>query len=166
MLGGLAGLIHLNGDFSIQNPTARGTTTPSSILPQKKVLMAFMHSLDFIRMKQFTGFTVSGSEIQARGIAEPGKQYALYLFHGNRKWEDWPQNRCAVRFNVSVGRFKDTVKINIPSGKYKIDWVNPSSGVLIDSTTYQDWRGGNLILQTPVYQTDLALRMKSLKPIR
>jgi len=54
MLGGLAGLIHLNSDFSVKNPTASGTDTRTKILPQKKVLMSFMYSIDFIRMKKYS----------------------------------------------------------------------------------------------------------------
>ena len=158
ILGGVAGLIHLNSDFSVQNPTASGTETQSKILPQKKVLMSFMYSLDFIRMKKFTGFSVSDTGLLARGIAEPGKQYALYLFHGNRKWSEWPQGATSDRFNVYIGWFLDTVKIDLPHGKYIIEWINPSSGTLIDSSL-QDWKGGTLILKTPQYQTDIALRM-------
>jgi len=56
MLGGLAGLIHLNADFSTTNPSAEGTSTQKEILPQKRVLMNFMLSLDFVRMTKYTEF--------------------------------------------------------------------------------------------------------------
>ena len=79
---------------------AKGTGTQDTILPQKRVLMNFMKSLDFIKMEKFTGFRVSDSLVLARGIAEPGRQYAIYLFHGSRKWEEWPQGPTASRFNV------------------------------------------------------------------
>ena len=59
-----------------------------------------MNSLDFIKMEKFTGFSVSDSAVLARGIAESGKQYALYLFHGTRKWEEWPQGPTASRLNI------------------------------------------------------------------
>lgn len=88
MLGGLAGLIHLNSDFSITNRSGQGTSTQKEILPQKRVLMDFMRSLDFVRMTKYTEFRVADPEAPARAIAEPGKQYALYLFHGGRKWEE------------------------------------------------------------------------------
>jgi len=161
MVGGLAGLIHLNSDFSTQNPTATGTDTRTKILPQKQVLMSFMYSLDFIRMSKFTSFGVLHSEALVSSIAETGKQYALYLFHGSRKMVQWPQGATVDRFNVDPGWFHDSIYINVPSGTFKIEWLNPSSGALID-TSYQTWEGGNLILQTPRYYIDIALRMKSL----
>lgn len=161
MLGGLAGLIHLNSDFSTNNPTASGTDTQIRILPQKKVLKSFMYSLDFITMSKFTGFKILNSDAPARAIAETGKKYALYLFHGSRREVKWPQGATVDRFNVNPGSFQDSVSIEIPAGTFKIEWINPSTGQLIDSYS-KTWKGGNLILQTPRYDLDIALRMKSM----
>ncbi len=161
MLGGLAGFIQLNSDFSTFNSSAKGTGTLDTILPQKRVLMNFMKSLDFVKMEKFTVFSVSDTTVLARGIAESGKQYAIYLFHGSRKWEEWPQGPTASRLNVTKGWFTDTIKINVPQGKYKIDWINPVSGFIIESDT-QDINGGALILTTPRYFTDLVLRLKGV----
>jgi hypothetical protein len=162
MLGGLAGLIHLNSDFSVNNPTATGTDTRKIILPQKQVLQKFMHSLDFIRMAKFTDFSLPSSEALVKGISEPGKQYAFYFFHGSRKWDEWPQGSTANRFNVITGWFEDSICIkNMPARPYKIEWINPSSGELINSSVLK-WNGGNLILLTPRYCNDIALRMKSI----
>jgi hypothetical protein len=158
MLGGLAGLIHLNSDFSTGNPSASGTSTQSTILPQKKVLMSFMYSLDFIRMTRFSDFSVADTGVLSRGIAEAGKQYALYIFHGSRKWDDWPQGPTASRFNVKTGLFRDAITINVLPGKFKIEWISPSTGELIDSSLIT-WKGGRLILPTPRYNFDIALKM-------
>jgi hypothetical protein len=162
MLGGLAGLIHLNSDFSTKNPSASGTDTRTRIMPQKKVLKSFMYSLDFISMSKFTGFKILHSDALARAIAETGKQYALYLFHGNRREVKWPQGATVDRFNVNPDWYQDSVSINFPSGTFKIEWLNPSTGQLIDSYS-KTGEGGNLILQTPLYKTDIALRMKSVE---
>jgi hypothetical protein len=161
MVGGLAGFIQLNSDFSTFNPSGRGTSTEDTILPQKQVLMKFMNSLDFIKMQKFTGFTVADSMVLARGIAEPGKQYALYLFHGTRKWEDWPQGPTASRFNVDMNWFRDTITINVLPGKYKTDWINPASGFIIESKE-QEFKSENISLPTPEYLTDIALRIKRI----
>jgi hypothetical protein len=161
MLGGLAGFIQLNSDFSTFNPSAKGTSTLDTILPQKRVLMNFMQNLDFIKMEKFSVFSISDSTVLARGIAESGKQYAIYLFHGSRKWEDWPQGATASRLNVTNGWFSDTIKINVPQGKYKVDWINPVSGFILESVS-RDSKGGMLILATPRYFTDLVLRLKGI----
>jgi hypothetical protein len=165
MLGGLAGLIHLNSDFSTKNPTASGTDTRTKVLPQKQVLMSFMYSLDFIRMAKFVNFGVLHSEALGSAIAEPGKQYALYLFHGTKKWEEWPQGPTADRFTVNPEWFQDSIHINVLSGNYRIEWINPSSGELIDSS-HQVLEGGDIILHTPRYYTDIALRMKSITDLK
>jgi hypothetical protein len=129
MLGGLAGIIHLNAEFSVSNPSARGTSTEKEILPQKRVLMDFLRSLDFVRMTKFTGFRVTDSRTLARGIAQPGEQYALYLFHGTRKWDNWSQGPTASRFTVDVNWFADTVSIDLPRGPYSMQWINPATGL-------------------------------------
>ena len=159
MVGGLAGLIHLNADFSVTNSSGEGTSTQKVILPQKRVLMEFMHSLDFVKMTKFTEFHVAGSDALARAIAEPGKQYALYLFHGSRKWEDWSQGPTASRLNVNTNWFTDKISLKVAPGAYRVEWVNPSSGAVISSTSL-DAKGGETVLETPRYFVDIALRMK------
>jgi hypothetical protein len=161
MVGGLAGFIHLNSDFSTFNPSGAGTGTQDSILPQKRILMDFMNSLDFIKMEKFTDFVLPDSLVLCRGIAEPGRQYALYLFHGSRKWDEWPQGPTAIRFNVEIAQFTDMVTINAVAGKYLVEWINPSSGTVIKS--YEaECTDGKLKLDTPLYTFDLALRMKRI----
>ena len=161
MLGGLAGMIHLNSDFSTTNPSAKDTSTEKEILPQKRVLAQFMQSLQFVKMTQFTGFHVVSSGVLARAIAETGKQYAVYLFHGSRKWDDWPQGPTSSRLNVDLDWFTDSISINVPRGTYKIEWINPSSGALID-TSSRECNGGDCLLQTPRYFLDVALRMRRM----
>jgi hypothetical protein len=161
MLGGLAGFIQLNSDFSTSNPSGSGTGTQDTILPQKRLLMNFMNSLDFIKMEKFTGFIVADSLVLARGIAEPGNQYAIYLFHGSRKWEEWPQGSTASRLNVDMGSFRDTVTVNATPGKYRVEWINPSSGEVMRSSDLV-CTDGRLILDTPLYSCDIALRIKRI----
>lgn len=162
MVGGLAGMIHLNSEFSVANPSAQGTSTEKVILPQKRVLMTFMHSLDFVRMEKYTDFRVAGSPALARAIAEPGRQYAVYLFHGSRKWEDWPQGATASRFNVEANWFSDSVILKLPPGAYRAEWVNPSSGAVIASRSLHS-KGGDTVLKTPRYFVDVALWMKRVE---
>jgi hypothetical protein len=161
MVGGLAGIIHLNAEFSTSNPSARGTSTENEILPQKRVLMEFMRSLDYVKMTKFSGLRVADSGALARGIAQPGKQYALYVFHGTRKWDNWSQGPTASRFNVDVAWHADTVSIDLPQGTYSIKWINPATGAVIASGS-KECSGGEFVLETPRYCTDIALRMDLL----
>jgi hypothetical protein len=161
MLGGLAGFIQLNSDFSTFNSSGKGTGTQDTILPQKRVLMNFMKGLDFIKMEKFNGFSIADSLVLARGIAEKGGQYAIYLFHGSRKWEEWPQGSTASRLNVDINWFIDTVIIDVIPGKYRIEWVNPASGFIIESGE-RECKEEQLALTTPKYLTDIALRMRRI----
>jgi hypothetical protein len=161
MIGGLAGLIHLNSDFSTTNPTAAGTETISKILPQKRVLKNFIYSLDFIKMTKFNNFAVYDSDAVARAIAEQGEQYALYLFHGRRRVVEWPQGSNVDRFNINPGWYSDSVSLNVPGGTFKVEWINPVSGDIID-TVLTKWKGGELMLRTPHYFFDIALRMTKM----
>jgi hypothetical protein len=161
MVGGLAGFIQLNSDFSDFNSSAKGTSTQDTILPQKRVLMNFMKSIDFVKMEKFTDFKIADSLVLARGIAEPGKQYAVYLFHGSRKWEEWPQGMTASRFNIDKEWFSDTLSIRTAAGKFRAEWVNPATGFVIDSKEYEAGNG-EIILPTPRYFFDIALRMKRI----
>ena len=57
--------------------------------------------------------------------------------------------------------FADTVSLYVPSGTYKIQWINPTTGAVIDSGS-RECAGDELILQTPRYFTDIALQMNRL----
>ncbi len=161
MLGGLAGFIQLNSDFSVYNPSAKGTVTVDTILPQKRVLMNFMNSMDFIRMRRFTDYSIADTSVISSGIAEPGMFYAFYLFHGWRKWEDWPQGLSASRFNVKKEWFTDTLRLSLPTGRYRLEWINPATGFVLDSRECCNIEAERA-LQTPRYQTDIALRIRKI----
>jgi len=161
MLGGLAGFIQLNSDFSVTNSSGKGTSTQDTILPQKRVLKNFMYSLDFVKMKRFTDYSVADTGVISSAIAENGQQYAAYLFHGWRKWEDWPQGWSASRVNTVVGKFTDTLKVILPEGHYKAEWVCPVNGFVINSVEVTG-SGSPVNLVTPEYKTDIALRLKRI----
>jgi hypothetical protein len=49
---------------------------------QRKVIKDFMHSLDLAGLSRFTDFNGTPSDAFCNILAENGKQYALYIFHG------------------------------------------------------------------------------------
>jgi hypothetical protein len=159
MLGGAAGIIHLNSEFSDFNETAEGTTTRAAILPQKKTLVDFMNSLDFAGMTKFSSLRSLPPGAFCRAIAEIGKQYALCLFHGTAHRVDWPQGTVTDRFDVTPGRYNDTVVLGgVPAGTYLAEWIDPSTGSTVRADV-QPHVGGDLELATPGYSLDIALRM-------
>ena len=78
---------------------------------QRKVL----NSLDLTGLSRFTDFSGTPSDAFCNILAENGKQYALYIFHGAYEG-DW-----GAHFIPESGNFIDTLVLNnIPSGNYQI----------------------------------------------
>jgi hypothetical protein len=153
MLSGGAGCINLNGEYFRGQETG-GEITQKQIAPQKKVLIKFMNSLDLNGLSRFTNFSGTPDSAFCNALAEPGKQYALYLFHGSFE-SGW-----GAHFMTSLGNYRDTLILNeIPAGMYVMEWIDPVSGKTISSETH-NWKGGNMDLTTPPYSVDIAFRMK------
>jgi hypothetical protein len=153
MMGGGAGCINLNGEFC-RGQESGSVNTQSYIVPQKKVLKDFMDRFDLVGLSRFTDFSGPHSDAFCNILAEDGKQYALYTFHGSYEG-DW-----GAHFIPDPGSYQDTLILNkVPSGDYFLEWIEPSSGLVKDSEKLS-WNGGDLTLITPVYNLDVALRMR------
>ena len=151
IVGGAAGFIHLNGDFSDTNSAAAGTPTESTILPQKKILKDFIHGLNFVQMARFEGFSGVPGGAVARAIAEPGQQYALYIHHSSNE---------GSTYRVAPGSYQEAITLQaVPADDYTVEWVSPASGAVLETSTVTS-NGGDVVLQTPTYTIDIALRMR------
>jgi hypothetical protein len=152
MLQGGAGVINLNGEFCRGQETG-GVNTRSSIVPQRKILKDFMEGFDLRGLSRFTDFSGAPADAFISSVAENGKQYGCYLFHG--KYD----SQWGAHFDVLPGNYLDTLTIHsVPAGHYVIEWVNPSDGSVINQKTLE-WTGGDLELATPGYALDIAMRM-------
>ena len=152
MLGGGAGCINLNGEFFRGNEMG-GLNTQTIIIPQKKILKDFMNSLDLKGLTRFNDFSFNTLNSKCNILADPGKQYAMYLFHGDFEGE-W-----GAHFVPQNGNYQDTVILNqVPAGEYDTEWLEPSNGQIIKSETLSSG-GGKVTLATPGYQLDIALKM-------
>jgi hypothetical protein len=69
-------------------------------------------------------------------LAEPGQQYAMYLLHAGGA----------------------QLSLQLPSGRYRLDWLDPVSGVYI-SKAKMTHKGGIARLVVPENTFDIALRM-------
>lgn len=152
ILGGGAGLINLNGEFYRGNESG-SKITQTQIVPQKKILKEFMNSLDLNGLLRFNDFSVVPAGVLSSGLAEIGKQYAIYLFHAV------PDSEWGSNFVPKPASSCDTLTINdVPAASYSVEWTDPASGALKSSAELK-WKGGDLKLITPVYSLDIALRM-------
>jgi hypothetical protein len=152
MLGGGAGIINLNGEF-FRGKESGSVITQTQIVPQKKILKEFMNSLDLAGLSRFSKFSVTPAGSLSSGIAESGKQYAIYLFHATS------DNEWGCSFVPKPANYRDTLTLDaIPSSSYSVEWVDPSSGALKSSESLS-CKGGDLKLITPPYSLDIVLRL-------
>jgi hypothetical protein len=106
---------------------------------QLKVLSDFIHSFDFIRMKADYNVILQSPGTFASALSEPGRQYAMYIYSGSR---------CEL-------------KVAIPEGNYKTEWINTRDGSVLKTETRTPF-SGQMILKSPEYQQDIALRITRL----
>ena len=153
MVGGGASFNQLNGLFTAEDP-AGNTPDNLRLLSGLKILKGFLYSFDFVRMKQDRKFVLSVEPAGAiwRGISQPGNQYALYLH----------QSVVMGRghgYRATPGSYVEHLGIDLPSGAYQADWVEPATGSVVRSETIQH-QGGIREFVTPQYSVDIALRIK------
>lgn len=154
MLGGGAGCINLNGEIYRGNETG-SLKTQTQIVPQKRVLKKFLNNLDFVRMSSFKDYSFVSPGVSSKALAEPGKQYAFYIFHAGYEGE-W-----GAHFMVDRGNWRDSLVLSsIPSGSYTTEWIDPATGTVI-SSEIMTFEKGNAKLVAPAYSIDIALRIRT-----
>jgi len=111
---------------------------------QLKVLRDFINSFDFAKMKPLNSVLSARASDGPRAyvLAEPDKAYAIYLAPEGEK----PTPREAV------------VSLELPSGSYRVEWVNPLTGKVDKRETVKSKK--NLVtLISPPYREDIALKL-------
>jgi hypothetical protein len=136
----------LDYSFTVDHPdgSLAGYKAPgggsSALRRQLKVLHEFIDGFDFLRMKPDNGVIKSGigPGVTARVLAEPGRQYAIYLTGGKQV----------------------DLKLELPAGAYSVQWLNPATGK-VDKSEALTSAGGVETLHSPDYTDDLALSVKA-----
>jgi hypothetical protein len=107
---------------------------------QLKILNDFITRFDFIHMAPDHSVIKGGvpAGASARALSEPGKQYAIYIHGGTRA----------------------DLKLDLPAGTYTLKWLNPRTGY-DDKTERIQHAGGTMTLQSPAYEDDIALGVRS-----
>lgn len=155
VVGGGASFNHLNGLYTPDNPTGN-TPDNTRILPALTHLRDFMYSFDFLRMSPDRRFVRDGLPpgVFCRGMSEPGRQYALYYHHS--RYNDL---KNVTGYIVEPGEYADHLLLDLPGGNYRLDWVDPATGKVLDSESFVH-QGGDRLFNTPAYTIDIALRIK------
>ena len=109
---------------------------------QLRILKDFMEGFDFIHMKPDTALVKGG--VPAGGaayvLAKRGEAYAIYLHGGQQA----------------------TLRLEVPAGRYRAEWVNTLNGK-VDKSEEITHGGGVVRLDSPEYKEDVALRVVLVK---
>lgn len=105
---------------------------------QMQTLTRFIHSFDFVRMKPENSVIKGGLPAKAKAyvLAETGEQYGVYIFGGTQM----------------------NLEMELPAGRYRVEWVNPVSGKR-EAPSKLNHEGGTAVLKSPDYEPDIALRV-------
>jgi len=129
---------HEDGTAPIVDPTPGGGGP--ALRAQFRILKDFLEGFEFVRMApdptSIAGVLPEGRRPSVRALSEKGKAYAIY-FHGGSLAE---------------------VAIDLPAGRYRVEWINPRTGK-VDGSRDLDHPGGRAVLRSPEYAEDLALRI-------
>jgi hypothetical protein len=145
LLAGGAIYSHLDYSFSVEHPKGTYKYPPkqpggggAALRKQLRLLKEFIEGFDFIHMKPdaevLKGGVPKGGA--ARVLANPGVAYAVYLRGGNQA----------------------TLTLDVPAGRYRVEWVNTLTGA-VDKSEEVLLAGGALAMDSPAYPEDVALRV-------
>lgn len=153
MVGGGAAYNHLNARFTATD--ARGNTPDNlQILTGFRNLKEFLYGFEFVKMRKDTTLLKSGLGANAwwRASSEPGRQYALYLWHGTR---------VPNQLMTETGSYREDLVLVPAAGDYSAEWINPVDGKVIERFKLHH-TGGERHFTTPSYTVDAALRLRAL----
>ncbi len=153
IVGGGGSFNQLNGLYTVRDPGGK-TEENAQIGRSLQGLHDFMYSFDFLKMRPDRTFVRGGVPlgVYARGMSEPGKQYAYYHHHSKF-------GRNTASYQVTPGNYREDLLLYLPAGAYQADWVNAATGAVISSKKFTH-EGGNYTITTPNHSVDIALRVK------
>lgn len=164
----LAGGAHYNNlDYSFIAGQEDGTYPVPAVNPgfgspilrkQLSHLAAFMNGLDFVRMSPDRNLIAAGlpDGASARALAEPGRQYAVYVHHGRVMAGFKPG------YAVDARKHYLQLELRLAPGAYEASWINPRNGRVERQESFTHSEGVRL-LASPAYQEDIALKLVAAK---
>jgi len=139
-------------DGSLATHRSPGGGTPT-LRAQLGILKRFLDGLDFIHMRPDNDVVKSASpELWHEALSRPGKTYAIYIYP-----------RMTLPFKqrspiAAPGRIEAELLLNLPQGKYQIEWIDTKTGESAKSET-TDHPSGAAMLKSPAFENDIALKI-------
>jgi hypothetical protein len=125
-----------DGTFSYPSTQPGGGN--SSFRRQMKVLREFIHRFDLVRLRPDASIVAEGlpEGVTARALVDPGRAVAIFLRGGGGS---------------------TVLRLNLPAGTWRAEWVDTKTGTVARTTTVRGVDVGSL--DVPSYEMDIALRL-------
>jgi len=141
------GSLYNNLDYSFTDRNEKGTFKFPSTQPgggsdslrwQLSYLKRFMEGFNFIKMRPDSSLIRKASlrPAEASVLAEPGKQYAVYIY----------------------GQLPATFELMLPTGSYDLLWLDTKTGIYKNAQVARS-SNGKVTISAPAYTADIALRI-------
>lgn len=144
MLAGGALYDHLDYSFTVAQPSGTQQVvdpTPGGggprIRAQLGTLVRFLKDLDLVSLRPMEKCSVHPDGAVAYALASPGREYVAYL-HGAREMR---------------------LTVDLPAGRYRVDWLDPVDGRWVHSETIEHG-GGPKEFHAPIELEEAALKVR------
>ena len=133
---------NLDYSFTVGHEDGRDLTNQApgggspTLRRQLQVLSDFLHGLDLAKMHPDYATVQMAPGVVVRGLSEPGRQYAFYLY----------------------GRGPTSLKLNLPAGTYEIQWIEVDTGRLLAQQALQV-QNDFAELKSPEFKDAIALHV-------
>ncbi len=147
---------NLSWEYTPEKP--QGTPGSDTIRQYLMHLQKFISSFDYTKMNYSPELLIKvPDKAITRLLAEPGKQYALYIHHS--KPYDATPSQAVWKYEADVGKFSDTVSLKLPAGNYSYKWFNPAKGSWTTPRHFQLSCETNHSFFTGLIKTDVGLQI-------
>ena len=138
-----------SGNFAYAEHSPGGGSL--ALRTQLGILHDFFDQFDFTRMAPNPNVIAGGipQGATARALAEPGRQYAIYIHHGH------VHNDAKPQYTVDEAPQSLRLRLHLPPGSYKASWIDTRTGHTIKEELFNSIKE----LDSPTYSEDIALRV-------
>ena len=135
----------------------QGTPGADTVRQYLMHLQKFISSFEFTKMSYAPELLIKIPDTTiTRLLAEPGKQYALYIHH-SEPHEAEPTKNGIWKYEADTSIFNDAVTIHLESGTYTAKWYAPVTGKWIGKEIKWKQKTGDRTFYTGLIKTDIAL---------
>ncbi len=144
---------HEDGSFLVPGTAPGGGS--AGLRKQLSVTADFFDKLDFVHMAPAPDLVLGGlpEGFTARALADAGKTCAVYL-HSGRLLQNY-----RPRYVYRTDRQAFPISLNLPAGRWKVEWWNTRSGA-INPAESLDHAGGQAWIASPEFTEDIAVVLR------